>query len=276
MLPDSPDTAAEPFLSPEEAISNLQGDDLGLRIYAAWWLGRFRVKRPEVVSGLIAALKDSDDRTPNGGYPLRRNAARSLGKLEDLQAVKPLIDSLSSTDFYVREAAAQSLEMLGSKDSMSPLLSLLRNEIASDYPAPEPPNLSQPYDAILEALGTLGATEAIDDIVPFLEHPVERIQFSAARALYQLASGPDAAQPYAERLIEALQNDSLQLRRVALADLGVIGYLPAAQPIANTLAENSLKLISLRGLVEGNLQEANLPTLDPDSVQVMELMDQLL
>jgi phycocyanobilin lyase alpha subunit len=33
-------------------------------------------------------------------------------------------------------------------------------------------------------------------------------------------------------------------------DLGATGWRPAAQAIAATLAENSLKLIALRGLVE--------------------------
>jgi phycocyanobilin lyase alpha subunit len=38
----------------------------------------------------------------------------------------------------------------------------------------------------------------------------------------------------------------LQLRRAALMDVGAIGYLPAAEAISQTLAENSLKLISMK------------------------------
>ena len=30
-------------LTVEQAIANLVGDDLGLRFYSAWWLGRFKV-----------------------------------------------------------------------------------------------------------------------------------------------------------------------------------------------------------------------------------------
>jgi phycocyanobilin lyase alpha subunit len=33
-------------------------------------------------------------------------------------------------------------------------------------------------------------------------------------------------------------------------DLGAVGWRPALGPIVRTLAENSLKLIALRGLVE--------------------------
>jgi HEAT repeat protein len=51
----SPDA---PQLTVEQAIENLQGSDLGLRMYAAWWLGRFRVDDPTAIEVLIAALKD--------------------------------------------------------------------------------------------------------------------------------------------------------------------------------------------------------------------------
>src|SRR5947209_5520997 len=107
------DNADGESLTVEQAIANLESTDLGLRFYAAWWLGRFRIGEAAAVTGLIKALEDEADRTPEGGYPLRRNAARALGKLGDRQAVSPLIGCLDCSDFYVREAAAQSLEMLG-------------------------------------------------------------------------------------------------------------------------------------------------------------------
>ena len=69
-------------LTVSTAIANLkQQEDLGARYYAAWWLGRFRVKEPEAIDALLMALEDENDRAPDGGYPLRRNAARALGKL---------------------------------------------------------------------------------------------------------------------------------------------------------------------------------------------------
>jgi len=112
-------------LTIEQAIANLQSDDLGLRVYAAWWLGRFRVNVPEAIDLLIVALTDEADRTEAGGYPLRRNAARALGKLGDRRAVPALTKSLDCPDFYVREAAAQSLEMLGDGACIPKLVELL-------------------------------------------------------------------------------------------------------------------------------------------------------
>ncbi|MBW4579770.1 MAG: HEAT repeat domain-containing protein [Tildeniella nuda ZEHNDER 1965/U140] len=263
-------------LTVEQAIANLQCEDLGLRMYAAWWLGRFRVDKPQAIDVLMLALDDEDDRTEVGGYPLRRNAARALGKLGDRRVVPSLLRALTCSDFYVREAAAQALELLGDPSCFPDLIDLLNDRVPGTLPAPEPPQLAQPFDAILEALGTLGATEAIACVTPFLEHPVPRIQYAAARAMYQLTSEPKAASGYADRLVSALGNRDLQLRRTVLADLGAIGYLPAAEPIAQALAENSLKLIALNGLLENQLQQTPLPALSDGAVMVMTLMDALL
>lgn len=278
-MPNFDETAIHPAesseadaLTVEQAIANLQSEDLGLRFYAAWWLGRFRVNDPVAVEVLIQALQDTADRTEAGGYPLRRNAARALGKLGDRRAVPPLIDCLNCPDFYVREAAAQSLEMLGDAVAIPTLIQLLNHSIPGTLPAPEQADLAQPYDAIIEALGTLQATDAGSLIQPFLDHPIQRVQYAAARALYQLTHNPT----YGDRLVQALQGDDLQLRRAALSDLGAIGYLPAAEPIAETLAENSLKLIALKGLLEYEIHHSTSPDLSRDAVKVMDLMDALL
>ena len=263
-------------LTVEQAIANLQGADLGLRVYAAWWLGRFRVDAPEAIDMLITALEDEDDRTQAGGYPLRRNAARALGKLGNLRAVPALVQALESPDFYVREAAAQSLELLGDGSCSGKLIELLANRVTGTLPAPEPPQLVQPFDAILEALGTLGAVDAIPNILPFLDHTIPRIQYAAARCMYQLTANPLVANQYGDRLVQALANNDLQLRRAVLADLGAIGYLPAAEAIAQTPAENSLKLISLKGILEKQLMHTTPPQLSDGAIKVMALMDDLL
>jgi phycocyanobilin lyase alpha subunit len=265
-------SAGDESLTVEQAIANLQGIDLGLRIYAAWWLGRFRVREAAAIAALIVALADEADRTPEGGYPLRRNAARALGKLGDRQAVPALLQCLDCSDFYVREAAAQSLGMLGDPVCVPALIDLLKVGLQGNQLVPQQPKLSQPDDAILEALGTLRATEAISLVNLFLDHPVERVQYSAARAMYQLTQEPI----YAERLVQALAGKDLQLRRAVLADLGAIGYLPAAEAIAETLAENSLKLIALKGLLEHQANQTSLSCLSEDAVRVMNLMDSLL
>jgi phycocyanobilin lyase subunit alpha len=260
-------------LTVEQAIANLRSSDLSLRYYAAWWLGRFRVSSTESVDALIAALDDEADRTELGGYPLRRNAARALGKIGNARAVPALIKCLECSDFYVREAAAQSLEMLRNPSATTPLMQLLEGGVAAAIQIPGRPHLTQPYEAVLEALGAIGATEAIPLIQPFIEHPVPKVQCAANRAMYQLTKDPQ----YGECLVKVLENSSLQLRRVALGDLGATGYVAAADAIANAVVENSFKLIALKGLLESQLnEESEALSLNDDAIRVLNLMDSLL
>lgn len=267
-------SADNPAYTVEQALHNLQQtEDASARYYAAWWIGRFRVEDPVAIDALLTALQDESDRSPGGGYPLRRNAAKALGKLGNPRVVPALIDALDCPDYYVRESAAQSLEMLGDKQAVSTLINLLAGGVNAAQQVTGKPHLTQPYEAILEALGTLKATEAIDLIEPFLDHFVPRVKYAAARALYQLTGNP----VYGEKLVTALQEKDLQVRRSALMDLGAIGYIDAAEAIANTLAENSLKLISLKGILEHRLSRlSSQKELDEQSVQVMNLMDSLL
>ncbi|MBD2258985.1 HEAT repeat domain-containing protein [Pseudanabaena sp. FACHB-2040] len=262
-------------LTVEQAIANLrQTADPSLRYYAAWWLGRFRVKEPAAIAALVTALDDETDRAPDGGYPLRRNAARALGKLGDRTAYPALMGCLDCADYYVREAAIQALEMLGGDACIPALRAMLAGGVDAATQVTGKPHLVQPYNAILEALGSLGARAAVEEIAPFLNHPVPQVQNAAARAMYQLTG--DAA--YCDWLVQVLQGPNLQLRRSAMMDLGAVGYLPAAGAIATTPAENSLKLIALQGLLEHHLQAMDFPAnpLSSDARQVMALMDDLL
>lgn len=273
MNPEQEPQFAEP-LTLEQAIAHLRGEDTSLRFYAAWWFGKFKVTTPEATALLIASLEDEADRTPEGGYPLRRNAARTLGKIGAGEAVPALIAALDCTDYFVREGAAQSLELLDDRRSIEPLMKLLDAGLVPDQTAliAEQPDASQPYDSVLEALGTLKAIEATAKVQAFLQHPTPRIQYAAARAMYQLTGESQ----YGDRLIVALNGPDLQLRRAALMDVGAIGYLPAAETIAQTLAENSLKLISMKGLLEFQVTHNPEGALSPGAVRVMDLMDQML
>ncbi len=136
----------------------------------------------------------------------------------------------------------------------------------------EQPDSSEPYDSILEALGTLQAVESTAKVKAFLNHPTPRIQYAAARSMYQLTG----ENQYGDRLIVALNGPDLQLRRAALMDVGAIGYLPAAETISSTLAENSLKLISMKGLLEFQVTHNPEGALSEGAIRVMDLMDGML
>ncbi|MDI9638775.1 HEAT repeat domain-containing protein [Oscillatoria amoena NRMC-F 0135] len=263
---------AAPQLTVEQAIANLRHQDTSLRYYAAWWLGKFRIQDPAAVDALILALTDEEDRTELGGYPLRRNAARALGKLGDPRAVPELIQCLTCSDFYVREAAAQALGQLQDRRAVEPLMHLLSGGVEANQQVPGRPHLTQPCEAVMEALGQLQATDAIALIQPFTAHPVERVRYAAARAMYQLTGEAF----YAEKLIQALAGADLKLRRVALSDLGATGYLPAADAIAQAPVENSFKLLALKGILEHQVGQSSSGELTDATIRVMHLMDSLL
>jgi phycocyanobilin lyase alpha subunit len=73
-----------------------------------------------------------------------------------------------------------------------------------------------------------------------------------------------------------LQNGDLKLRRMALSDLGAVGYMEAADKIAIASVENSFKLIALKGLLEHQLQDTDALTLNDDIIKLMQIMDSLL
>jgi bilin biosynthesis PecE protein len=226
-------TSAELVLSAESAIAALQGDDNQLRYYIVWWLGKHRIQAAWEI--LCVLLQDDSDRTALGGYPLRRQAARALGKLKQVEAVPALVDALRcEEDLQFREAAIQALAAIGDRRAVVPLLQLLRSG--------EP----QPYEALIEALGQLQAQEALSDVKPFLQDSSERVQCAAARYCYQITQQPH----YLERIVQTLNHVNHYLRWAAAFDLGALGHLEAAQAILQAHIANSLKLINLKRILE--------------------------
>jgi phycocyanobilin lyase subunit alpha len=275
-------------------------------------LGKNRIK--ESIPALLEALNDREDRTELGGYPLRRNAARALGKLGETASniylasdtapitdsstdstsrlvISALIEALNCEDFYVREAASQSIEEIATSSlagwqsaqiAIAPLVKLLEVGLGIEENSTLT-NLSQPFEAILEALGRLKAEVAKSIVEQFLSHSVPRIRFAAARSMYGICEDASLKSKYAEILVTGLSNSDINLRRTVLTDLGEIGYLPAAQAISQCQAENSFKLFALKRILDHNLvvslaEDSVLDSADRELKlkQVMEYMDELL
>lgn len=244
--------AGEP-INEEEAIRRLGlSEDPSAQYYAAWWLGRMRSQHPKAVPLLQAAL--AQRLPPEYGVGVERNAvarnaARALGKLGDGRAVPDLLSALEDDDDGLREAAARALGELKAVEAV-PILSrrLASGPGVAGAPRKDNPRLMEPCEAMLEALGEigLGSSEVLSVIESFTAHDRPLIRSAACRALLQL-SGETR---WADELLRLLSHPQLQVRRAALMDLGAVGWRPALEPICGTLAENSLKLIALRGLAE--------------------------
>ena len=274
-------------ISEEEALRRLRlSDDPSAQYYAAWWLGRNRSSHPDAVPLLQEALRLRRPRDPGAGVEenaVARNAARALGKLgSPAQAAIPdLLATLQDDDHGLREAAARALGELRASEAVEPLRQRLASgpAVAGAQQAGTP-RLQEPCEALLEALGEIGdgRQEVVAVIEPFVQHERPLIRSAACRALLQLTG--DAR--WGDQLVALLQHQQLQVRRAALMDLGAAGWRQALEPIAATLAENSLKLIALRGLVEQSSTASPEPTApsaltpDPATVAVLDAMDALL
>jgi phycocyanobilin lyase alpha subunit len=273
-------------ISEEEALRRLRlSDDPSAQYYAAWWLGRNRSSHPDAVPLLQEALRLRRPRDPGAGVEenaVARNAARALGKLgAPAQAAIPdLLATLQDDDHGLREVAARALGDLRARDAVEPLRQRLASGPAvAGAQQPGTPRLQEPCEALLEALGEIGdgRQEVVAVIEPFVQHERPLIRSAACRALLQLTG--DAR--WGDQLVLLLQHQQLQVRRAALMDLGAVGWRQALEPIAATLAENSLKLIALRGLVEQapSGAESTAPSVltpDPATVAVLDAMDALL
>jgi phycocyanobilin lyase subunit alpha len=263
--------AGEP-ISEAEALRRLrQTDDQSLQYYAAWWLGRMRSRHPDTVPLLRSALRQRQPRDPSAGVEhnaVARNAARALGKLEDPSVVPDLLAALHDDDDGLREAAARALGELRALEAVAPICARLASGPAgAGAPQANSPKLQEPCEALIEALGAIGVADpaVLEVIEPFSDHERPLIRSAAARALLQLT----AEERWGDALLELLQHPQLQVRRAALMDLGAVGWRPALEPIRATLAENSLKLIALRGLVEQGSG-------DPGLESLLGAMDDLL
>ena len=272
--PSSPTFEMADPIDEAEALRRLRAtDDPSAQYYAAWWLGRHRSQHPDTLPLLLAAMRQRRARQLGDGVEenaVARNATRAVGKLgpSASEAIPVLLELLDDPDYGLREAAARSLGELRAKVALPALVARLRSgPNVAGARASNSANLVEPCEALLEAIGDLGSSddEVIDVLESFLAHERPVVQSSACRSLLQLTQEPR----WGERLKTLLLHPQLQVRRAALMDLGATGWRPATQAIAATLAENSLKLIALRGLVE------SAPS-DGLDVEIFDVMDGLL
>ena len=136
-------------------------------------------------------------------------------------------------------------------------------DTAGSEQQPSSPQLKEPCEAFLEALGDIGVntTEIVELIKPFTHHRRPLIRAAACRALLQLTQNV----VWANELHELLRHPEPLVRRGALLDLGATGWLDALPHIKTATVEASLKLVALRGLAEQN-----------EAIDVLNAMDELL
>jgi len=230
-------SSPQPINSEVSALDALiNSQDQSIRFQAAWWLGKHRIYRAGHI--LCECLKDEKDRTALGGYPLRRQAARSLGLLKFKDAVPELIEALKCSDSKVQEAAILALKDIGDASAANALTEFLCIQTAN-----------KPYEALIETLAAFKAWNAKEQIEPFLLDKSERINGAAAAYFYSLTSNPF----YLEKLQENLGNENPFVRNAAAFDLATLGKFEAAATIINANVPNNIKLATLKQILESIL-----------------------
>jgi phycocyanobilin lyase alpha subunit len=259
-----------PVLTVAAQIEKLLTGDASERYYAAWWLGRTRAQ--EGVAALINALTYTEDQTPTGAYPVRRNAARALGKLQDPEAISALSQSLETGDALLGAAVVQALGAIAQNHpehqvavGQRLLQELPELQTLNPGAAPEDGLL----ESLIEALGDLQYQAALETVTTYLQHPSVRVRCAAARTRYRLTRDPGCVEP----LLTVLQDENIHLRRAALLDLGASGYLQGAGAIAAASVETNIKLLALKALLDVHLPQDPIP---PAVLPVLAILDDLI
>ena len=223
------------------------------------------LRAEENIDGLIAALGSEDGL-------IRQRAALALGDFGDAKAVAPLIRALGDPLTAVREAAADSLAMLG-PPAVGPLVELIELPGASErYEEPGavesaktvtgPGGLSweiatrrdlrRVYAAAI--LGEIGDPSAVEPLVMALRDENNDVRCQAAGALAKFGRG--AVEP----LTTVLADPDPDVRIVAAGVLGDIGDASAVEPLIGALRDEN---DDVRGAAAGALIRAGSAAVDP-------------
>jgi len=186
-----------------------------LRKNAAKSLGA--IDDPRAIPPLIEALKTSKDPS------IIIEVAGSLGMLKATQAVDVLLKLLKNKDGEIRENVAQALGMIGDPRAIDPLLKILKEDKEAWV-----------RGQAAEALGLIGDERVVSDLIITLETDDGiGVSIKTATALGRLKD-PAAVEP----LIAFLQKSkSVENRRAIAYALGEIGDKRAAEVFLELLGD---------------------------------------
>ena len=177
----------------------------------------------------------------------RKEAAITLGEMGDERAVAPLIAALRDDEWNVREAAEDSLAMIGSP-AVEPLIKALREYQIRRY--------------VIKILGKIKDERVLDPL--FVQLRNEEFKDDATAALVEVGL------PAVERLTAVLNDKDRNVRKHAVLALGAIG-LPEAVDLlieATKDEEWEVRMAAIAGL-DGIGDERGKPAIkalmkDPD------------
>ncbi len=239
-------------------------NDWGVRVSAVRTLGKFGDSR--AVESLIATLNDAN-------RFVCAASAEALGEIGDVRAVKPLIDALKDGDRNMNIAAARALGAIGDAQAVEPLIDFIKinSTVAEEAlikigkPAvktllPILNSESGLFDirlTIVNALGEIGDTEAVEPLINALRDRSRAVCEAAAKSLKNLGWEPDPGETGAwywiakrdwekvisqgvsavEPLSVALKSKDWDVRIAAAKALGELREPQAVEPLIHALKD---------------------------------------
>jgi HEAT repeat protein len=196
-MPDGSDKSAYVPTGPEQAVAATETP-----VEASAAPIEEKAPEPKVkdeVEIQIDLLKEKD-------WFRRKEAAITLGEMGDERAVAPLITALRDDEWNVREAAEDSLAMIGSP-AVEPLIKALREYQIRRY--------------VIKVLGRIKDERVLDPL--FVQLRNEEFKDDATAALV------DVGLPAVERLTAVLNDKDRNVRKHAVLALGAIGIPEAVE-----------------------------------------------
>ena len=170
------------------------------------------------VKGLIKEAESRKNRTYNLEY---KNVISSLSDIHSPRAVKHLIAAVNKKELgdRIRRAAVISLGKIGNPEAIEPLVEILDNKGE---------NADLRKVAVI-TLGKIGDARAARSLINCLNDRDFKLKNAAANSLVEIGK------PALELLIQALENQSLEIRKSSAEVLGRIGDPLSVDPLINSL-----------------------------------------
>ena len=224
-------TAIDSTCAAIEVLEN--SDDMALKYHAIWWLGKNKERRALHI--LCHILNDSNEQTELGGFPLRRQAARSLGMISAPESVPALLKALESPDLRLQEAAILALRAIGDHSIIPELIKYLNTA-----------KKAKPLEALIEALASFEVWDVADIVRKYLNDDSRRIEGAACIYFYKMTKDSQ----YLSALMRNLSDENAFLRQSAAFDLAQCSDATLNTTITSARLPNNVKMAALKQILE--------------------------
>ncbi len=178
-------------------LGSLKDSDWWVRSRAADALGK--IGGPKVIDAVLQLVRDKDE-------DIRRAAIEILNQTKDERAVDSLIQATRDSDWWVSERAVDALAEIGSKRAVPRLMEMLHT-----------PASGKATPIVVRALGKLGDSKLVDELLPLIARPEREIRIEAIQALSKLTDEARADQVRSELQAQMGSPDQTISRMAAAA-----------------------------------------------------------